>query len=174
MGFGEIVDGKSFRVLDERVMRASAGIMFLLGLVAFINAFFLQKFEVVTVVTGFFVLNFLIGIFISTQYAPTIILAKRIVRNQSPLPIGAIQKKFAWSLGLVLSVTIFTLSWFLLKDASFFNSVCLLCLICLLILFLETAFGVCLGCDLYYSAIKYKLIKEPEEKPNCMGDSCEV
>lgn len=174
MSFGEIVEGKSFKILDERQIRASAGIMFLLGLIAFINGFFLQNFKVLPIISGILMLNFIIGIFVGTKYAPTLVIAKMIVKGQSKLPIGAIQKKFAWGLGLTLSTAIFVLSLFLINDIAFFDKVCLLCLICLVLLFLETAFGICVGCELYHSAIKYKLIKKPEENPNCMGDSCEV
>lgn len=173
ISFGEYTEGKGFKVLDERAMRASAGMMFLLGLYAFINAFILQNFIVIPYIAGFLMLNFLIGIFINPKFSPTLFLGRLIVRKQSPLPIGAIQKKFAWSLGLVLATVIFILSLQLQNDISFFEPVCMLCLICLFLLFIETAFGICGGCKLYYFAIWLKLFKAPEEKPNCMGDSCE-
>lgn len=172
--FGEYIEGKSYKVLDERRMRGSAGIMFLLGIIAFINAFILQKYEVVTYISGFLMVNFIIGIFINPKFSPTVFIAYLFVRKQSPLPIGAVQKKFAWSLGLLLSVAIFTLSFFLLKDVSYFEPVCMLCLICLVLLFLETSMGICVGCKFYYLALNLKLIKKPKEKPNCMGDACEV
>jgi len=174
ISFGEYIEGKSFKVLNERQMRGSAGIMLLLGVIAFINGFILQNYIVIPYISGFLLINFLIGIFINPKFAPTMFVSYLFVRKQSPLPIGAIQKKFAWSLGLGLSLVIFSLSLFLLNDISFFEPVCILCMICLLLLFVETAFGICLGCKLYYLAIAIKLLKEPEEKPNCMGDSCEV
>ena len=96
------------------------------------------------------------------------------VRKQAPVYIGAIQKRFAWSLGLALAATIFTLSIFLQTDVSYFEPVCLLCLVCLVLLFFEVAFGICIGCKLYYLAIFLKLLKKPVEKPNCMGDACEA
>jgi len=172
--FGEYIEGKGFKVLDERALRASAGIMFLLGLYAFINAFILQNFIVIPYISGFLMINFIIGVFINPKFSPTLILGRSIVKKQSPLPIGAIQKKFAWSLGLVLATVIFALSLPLQNDISYFDPVCFLCLICLFLLFIETAFGICGGCKLYYLAIRLKLIKEPAEKPNCMGDSCDV
>jgi len=174
ISFGEYIEGKSFKVVNERQMRGSAGIMFLLGIIAFINAFILQKYIVVTYISGFLMLNFMIGIFINLKFAPTFFISYLFVRKQSPLPIGAIQKKFAWSLGLALATAIFSLSLFLLNDVSYFEPVCILCLICLILLFLETAMGICVGCQFYYLALKMKLIKEPEEKPNCMGDACAV
>ena len=172
--FGKTIEGKSFKVLEERNLRASGGFMFLVGLIAFNNVFFLQNYEVVMYVSGFLMLNFIIGIFINPKFAPTMFLGWIMVRKQTPIYIGAIQKRFAWSLGLALTSTIFVLSIFLQNDVSYFEPVCLLCIICLAIIFVEVAFGICIGCKLYYLALYLKLLKKPEEKPNCMGDSCEV
>lgn len=174
ISFGEYIENRSFKVLDERSMRASAGIMFLFGLVASINGFILQNFTIIPYLAGFLVFNFMIGIFINPKFTPTVLIANLFIRKQSPLPIGAVQKKFAWSLGLALSSSIFVLSILTLKDASFFEPVCFLCIICLILLYLETAFGICVGCKIYFFAIKIKLLPKPIEKPNCMGDSCEV
>lgn len=174
ISFGEYVEDKNYKVIDERRMRGSAGIMFLLGMIAFINGFILNKYAIIPYFSGFLILNFLIGIFINPKFSPTLLLAYIFVRKQSPLPIGAVQKRFAWSLGLVLSIAIFAFSLLLLNDKSYFQPVCILCLICLTFLYLETAFGICVGCQLYKLTIKLKLIPEPKEKPNCMGDSCEA
>ena len=172
--FGEYIEGKKFKVLDERRMRASAGVMFLFGLIASINGFILQRFAVIPYIAGFLVLNFVIGIFINPKFSPSVLIGRLFVYKQSLLPIGAIQKKFAWSLGLALSTSIFVLSILTLKDASYFEPVCMLCIICLVLLYLETAFGICVGCKLYFLAVRFKLLPKPIEKPNCMGDSCEV
>jgi len=172
--FGDYSEEQGFKTLDERQMRGSAGIMLLLGIIAFINAFILQQYQAVQYISGFLMVNFIIGIFINPKFSPTMFISYVFVRKQSKLPIGAIQKRFAWSLGLALSVAIFILSFYLLKDVSYFEPVCMLCLICLFLLYLETAFGICVGCKLYYVAIWAKILKEPEQKPNCMGDSCSV
>ncbi|MCK5467518.1 MAG: DUF4395 domain-containing protein, partial [Cyclobacteriaceae bacterium] len=174
ISFGEYMEGTNYKVMDERRIRASAGIMLLLGLIAFINGFILQKYFVIPFVAGFLMLNFIIGIFVNPKFSPTIFLGQLFVYKQSPLPIGAVQKKFAWSLGLGLSATIFVLSIMLLEDTSLFEPVCFLCIICLILLFLETAFGICVGCKLYWLAIRMKLLRKPVEKPNCMGDACEI
>ena len=63
--FGEYIDGKPFKVLDERKMRASAGIMFIFGLFASINGFILSRYEIIPYIIGGIVLNFMIGLFIN-------------------------------------------------------------------------------------------------------------
>jgi len=172
--FGELKEGIPYKVLDERTIRASAGIMLFLGAIAFVNGFVLNKFDIIPYISGFLALNFSIGIFLNPKYAPTYFLAGKIVKGQTSLPVGAIQKKFAWSLGLFLSVTIFGLSLLLLKDPAFFQPVCFLCIWCLVFLYFESAFGICVGCKIYHLFLDWKILKQPEVKPNCMGDSCEV
>jgi len=174
ISFGEYKNNSQFKVLEERNMRASAGIMLLLGIIAFINGFILNNYIVITYISGFLSLNFLIGLFINPKFSPTMFIGWLFVRKQTPLYIGAIQKKFAWSLGLAMVAVVFGLSFLLLNDVSYFEPICILCLICLFLLFFEVAFGICIGCKLYYLFIRLKLLKEPEVKPNCMGDACEV
>ncbi len=172
--FGDYIEGANYKTLDERQIRASAGIMLLLGIIASINAFIFQKFIIVPDISGFLMINFIIGIFINPRFAPTMLLGFLMTRKQSSLPIGAVQKKFAWSLGLALSATIFGLSLMLLNNVSFFEPVCFLCIICLILLYFETSFGICIGCKLYNLFIFLKIFKAPEEKPNCMGNACET
>lgn len=174
VSFGEYIEGHNFKVLDERRVRASSGIMFLLGMIAFINGFILNQYLIIPYISGILLFSFAIAVFINPKFSPTMFIGYLFVRKQSALPIGAVQKRFAWSLGIVLSAAIFILSLFLVNDPSYFDPVCMLCLVCLLLLFLETAFGICVGCKLYHLAIRMKLLKKPAEKPNCMGDACDV
>ncbi len=174
ISFGEYINNSTFKVLDERRMRASAGIMLLLGFIAFIYAFILQEYIIIPYISGFLTINFLIGIFINPKFSPTVFIGYLFVRKQSRLPIGAIQKKFAWSLGLGLSTAIFILSLYLLDDVTYFQPVCILCLICLILLYFETAFGICIGCKLYRLTLYFKILPKPKENPNCMGDACDI
>lgn len=172
--FGEIVDGIGYKVLNEREVRASAGVMFMMGLFAIISGVFFQNFTPIPYISGFMVLNFAISVFINPKFAPSNIIARLIVFQQDPLYIGAIQKRFAWSIGLALSSVVFVLSIPLQADPSMFGTVCMLCLVCMLLMFIETAFGICVGCQVYFLALRLKLLKRPEVMPNCTGNSCEV
>jgi hypothetical protein len=170
--FGEYIEGRNYKVLNERVVRGSSGIMLLVGIIAFMYGFIIKQYIVLPYLSGFLAFSFLVAVLINPKFSPTVFISWLLVRKQSPLPIGAVQKKFAWSLGLGLATTIFILSLFLLVDESYFDPVCMLCLICISLLFLETVFGICVGCQLYLLSVRLKLIPTPKEKPNCMGDSC--
>jgi len=174
VSFGKYIDGINYKVLNERQVRASSGIMFLIGLIASINGLILKNYSVIPYLSGFLLLSFSIAVFINPKYSPTMILGSIFVRKQTPLYIGAVQKKFAWSLGMALSGSIFIMSIYLLTNVSYFTPLCRLCILCLILLYLETAFGICIGCKLYFLSIKMKLLKEPAVRPNCMGDACEV
>jgi hypothetical protein len=174
VSFGEKVKGIDYKVLDEREVRASAGIMFLMGLIAMIPAIFFQNYKLIPYMSGFMMLSFMISVFINPNYSPAQILAKLITYKQNPIYIGAIQKRFAWSLGLCISALVFFMSIPLQTNASLFEPTCMLCLICMLLMFLETAFGICVGCQIYFLTLRLGILKQPEIKPNCMGNSCEV
>src|SRR4030095_13555092 len=96
--FGENVEGYNFRVLNEREIRAAAGILFL---ATFISAAFVEFknnfLPIKHVVTGFLA-DFIIRVFINPKFSPTLILGRLIVSNQVPEYVGAQQKKFAWGI----------------------------------------------------------------------------
>ena len=175
--FGEKVKGIPYRVLNERAVRGSSGIMLFIGIIAFINGFILRNISPIPYLIGFLLINFLIGIFINPKYAPTIILAKMLIQNQTPLYVGAIQKKFAWSLGAILTSIAFVISiklQFVTYFFPYFPILCLLCILCIFLIYFETAFGICFGCKLYDVFLKFGWIKAPKVHPNCIGDSCSV
>jgi hypothetical protein len=75
-----------------------------------------------------------------------LIIGRLIVKNQVPEYVGARQKKFAWTIGIVLSATMFVLM-VIVNSYSPISGI--ICLICLAFLFFESAFGICLGCKFY-------------------------
>lgn len=176
MGFGELIANKPYKVVDENVMRLNAFLIFLVAAASFMVGFGLRKFEVLPYLVGFVWLNFVMGLVINLNYSPTIFIARLILGKEIKNPIGAVQKKFAWGLGLFLSSVILILSLFLVTNPGLFNMVCMLCMMCLGITFAEAAYKKCVGCEMYRYAQEFKLISspKPEEKPNCMGDSCSV
>lgn len=172
LGFGEHHETLGYRTLDEREVRGSSGLMLAVGLAAVVNGFVLQRYEVLPWLTGFLALNFAVAVVLGPKLSPTYALARLLTWRQTPLPIGAVQKRFSWALGLLMTSTAFGLSLLLLQDPSWFESLCLLCLVCLGLLFLETAFGICVGCHIYGLAVRVGLFPKPEVKPRCMGDAC--
>jgi hypothetical protein len=161
--YGEKVDGYDVRVLNEREARAGAGILFAFGLLSLTNSAMLGHIIFTKVFISFFTLDFLIRV-INPSYSPSLLMGRFFVQNQVPEYVGADQKRFAWSLGLLLALPMFYLLVIHFQP----NPIkVLICIICLLLLIAESAFSICLGCKIY------NLIKK-EKATNCPGGVCEI
>ena len=92
------------------------------------------------------------------------LLGKFVVQNQKPEYVGGLQKRFAWTLGWLISIPM--MWWFVLNwDITFYKV--LICVLCLILTFLESAFSICVGCYIY------KLITREDAK-HCPGGVCEI
>jgi len=161
--FGENVEGYNIPVLNEREVRAAAGIFFILMYTSLMLIIFNQNFTFLKYNITIFLLDFIIRVFVNPKFAPSLIIGRLIVRKQTPEYVGAPQKKFAWIIGVVMALTMFI----------FFNIVNayspitgIICMICLIFLFFESVFGICLGCLFYPLFFKEKI-------QLCPGDVCE-
>lgn len=160
--FGETVKGFSIPVLNEREIRAAAGMLFLMLFTTVMIVIFTQNFTPLKFAVTIFYVDILTRVLVSPRFAPSLILGRLIVRNQTPEFVGAQQKKFAWIVGIVLA-SIFFVHMVIFNAYSPITGV--VCWICLLFLFFEAAFGVCLGCLMYPWFHK--------EKPQlCPGEVC--
>jgi len=162
--FGEDIKGYNIPVLNEREIRAAAGILFLLMLISILTVIFKSDFLMLKYAVTIFLTDMAVRVFVNPKYSPSLIIGRLIVRSQVPEYVGAQQKKFAWIIGVVLATTIFTL---LVVVNSFSPITGIICLICLMFLFFETAFGICLGCKFY--SMFYK-----EKAQNCPGEVCDT
>ena len=162
--FGESVEGYEIPVLNNREIRATAGIMFLLAFISLILILSNENFVPVKYVLSVFVVEFFIRLFINPKYAPLLIIGRIIVSNQNPEFVGAEQKKFAWFIGFTISVIMF----FLLVIMNAFSPITgFACLICLILMFSESAFGICIGCKMY------GFIKK-DKAQYCPGEVCDI
>src|SRR6476619_977888 len=161
--FGENVEGYNIPVLNEREVRASAGILFLATFVSLMLIIFKNNFLPIKYVITVFLADFIIRVFVNPKFSPTLIIGRLIVGNQVPQYVGAQQKKFAWIIGMILSATMFI---FMVVVNSYSPITGIICLICLVFLFFESAFGICLGCKFY--SVFHK-----EKAQYCPGEVCD-
>jgi hypothetical protein len=162
--FGEDVKGFEIPVLNEREIRAAAGILFLVIFFSLVVIMYTNDFVMAKYAVTFFLTDFLIRVFVSPRFSPTLIIGRLIVRNQTPEYVGAKQKKFAWTVGVALSGIMFI---FLVVVNSYSPITGLICMACLIFLFFESAFGICLACKFY--AFWFK-----EKTQYCPGEVCDV
>ena len=162
--FGEDVEGYNIPVLNEREIRASAGILFLFMLISFMLAIIKGDFLLIKYVITIFLMDFIIRVFVNPKYSPTLIIGRLIVRNQVPEYVGARQKKFAWMIGITMAAIMFI---HLVVVNAYSPITGIFCLICLIFLFFESVFGICLGCKFYPMFFKDKV-------QYCPGEVCDV
>ena len=161
--YGEKVPGYDVRVINEREARAAAGILFAFGLLSLTNAVMLQHGVVTKFFISFFTFDFLIRV-INPSYSPSMMLGRFFVQNQTPEYVGAAQKRFAWSLGLLLALPMF---YYLVINWQPNPIKVAICVLCLLLLIFESAFSICLGCKIYNLVM-------PQKATHCPGGVCEI
>lgn len=98
------------------------------------------------------------------KYAPSLVLGRIAVRKQQPEYVGAPQKRFVWFIGFVLAACMMYLVVF--HNARGPANL-LICALCLLLLFFESAFGICIGCAIYN-------VFNKDKAQLCPGNVCEA
>lgn len=160
--FGEKVEAFEYKVINETEVRASAGIMFLLGILSLFSVYIFRTLLWAELFSLTFIFEFLIRMTLNPKYAPYMMLAELIVHNQKPQWVEAKPKKFAWALGMILGLI---MGYYILFDVVTMMRLSI-CIVCLSLLFLESSFGICLGCWLYH--------KLNIHLNSCPGDICKV
>jgi len=170
--FGENVQGYRVKVINEREVRAGAGILFLFGFISFVNCITTKSLLLTQLFIVMFFLEFIIRVLINPKYAPSLIMGRFMVNNQVPEYVGAAQKRFAWSIGLVLATLLLSLTLIFpsstpVGEESLHNALIgLSCITCLVMLYFESVFGICLGCMLYNKF-------HDDDTQYCAGHVCE-
>lgn len=177
MSFGESIqgleiDGHPVRgtVFNEQQVRAAAGITLLLGAVAFVHAWLAQRYGPIKLVTAFFALEFALRSAFGLRGSPVGWLAGRLVARQPPLWVSAQPKRFAWTLGLVMACAMALITNLDVRGAVPLT----ICVICLTLMWLETALGLCLGCEIYRAMVRRGWVAVDDAFEVCTHGSCRV
>jgi hypothetical protein len=193
MAYGKIIPGLEihgkpapYGVVNEREVRAASGIMFAIGFFALMTLYHDRNLWLAFSVVAVFWVDFVLKVFVGPHASIFGKIGARIVRSQRPEYVGAVQKRFAWSIGLFLSSIVLALVGYQL----FFAASCLhpaalavgsscllpmmLCGVCLVFMWLESAAGYCVGCAIYAGLAKRGVLKSEEFPPVCPGGVCEV
>lgn len=78
-------------VLNERAVRASAGLLFFFAIVAFMNAWLSGNFQPTRIFVVAFLADFSVRIFVNPLLAPSLIVGQWLVRKQQAEYVGAPQ-----------------------------------------------------------------------------------
>jgi len=175
--FGETIDGLTVagrpiraRVFDEHQVRAAAGLTLVLGAIAFAYAYFGKQYVPIKLVTALFFLEFFVRVTFGLRYSPVGQLARLLTWGQPPFWVSAKPKRFAWSLGLVMSFAMTLITNFNIRGALPLS----ICLLCMTLMWLEAVLGLCLGCEIYGLLVRRGCIAKDEAFEICTGRACSI
>ena len=90
--FGETVEGYNVPVLNEREIRASAGILYFFMFLAWMLVIFNENYFLIKFVNTVFLTDFIIRVMISPKYSPSLIIG-RLIEAVKPPNMSARPKK---------------------------------------------------------------------------------
>jgi hypothetical protein len=175
--FGEVIsgqaaDGDELRsaVFNENEVRAAAGLTMVLGAVAFAYAYFAENYLPLQAVTTLFFVEFLIRVTTGLRYSPIGLVARWMTQRQPAQWVSAKPKRFAWTIGLVLSFSMMVITnsgvTGLLPRT--------ICLICLTLMWMESVLGVCLGCELHGRLVRRGWTTKDPAFEVCAHGACQL
>lgn len=175
---GQIIPGLTIRgrpapypVVNERAVRATAGLTLIAAAVAFSQAFFLKNFLPLKVVTPILFVDFTLRVFTGlTPFSLFGLLGTLLVRNQEPEWAGAAQKRFAWSIGIAVALFMTVITNMNITGALPLT----FCVMCMTLMWMEAALGVCVGCAIYQWLASRGWLTKPEFAPACAGGVCDL
>jgi hypothetical protein len=155
-------------VVNERSVRAAAGITMVIGAVAFSFAYFDRQYAPLKATATLFFVEFLVRVTLGIRYSPVGLLARAMTCGQPPEWVSAKPKRFAWTLGLVMggamtAITNVGIRGYLPRT---------ICLICLTLMWLESVLGVCLGCQIYGMLVRRGWTRADPAIEVCADGAC--
>lgn len=169
---GTDANGKPLQagVFEEGQVRAAAGLTLALGAMAFGYAYFAHIYAPIQIVTTLFFFEFLIRVTLGISYSPAGMIAHVMTRRQTPQLASAKPKRFAWTLGLVMS-----LAMMIITNSGIRGPLPMtICLICLTLMWLEAVLGLCLGCEIHRFLVRRGWAKRDEDYEICANGGCVV
>lgn len=155
-------------MVNEREVRAAAGITMAVGAVAFAYAYFARRYAPLQAAASLFFVEFLVRVTIGIRHSPVGRLARALTHGQPPEWVSAKPKRFAWTLGLVMAgaMTVITnvgIRGYLPRT---------ICLICLTLMWMEAALGLCLGCRIHGLLVARGWVGADPEIEVCADGAC--
>jgi hypothetical protein len=169
---GLTVEGRAVHaaVFDEVQVRAAAGLTLAAGTIAFVYAYFEHQFVPIRIVATMYFFDFLIRVTAGLRYSPTGALARLLTRGRTPEWVSAKPKRFAWTLGMLMSgataiITNIPIHGYPPR---------ILCLVCLVLMWMEAALGLCLGCQIHTWLVRKGWRTDDPDYEICAGGVCGI
>ena len=177
--------GDPYGFVNEHEVRVTSGIKLIFAVAAFVLITLKGEIEVGLIIVSILFLEFLLKVVWDPKYSVFGILARLLVKGKEAEWVGAIQKRFAWWIGLVISSIVL----FMLIGMNFYGTppvvhlenfivldlgpVMFLCLLCIVFMWLESVVGFCAGCYIYKFLVQKKILQSYSGQ-NCINGACEI
>ena len=157
-------------VFNEHAVRAAAGVTMVLGAVAFVYAYFDKVYVPIQIVTTLFFVEFLVRVTAGFQYSPLGLVSRWLTKRAAPHWVSAQPKRFAWTLGLVMSFAMMVITNSGIRGALPLT----ICLICLTLMWLEAVLGICLGCEIHGLMVRRGWVQKDKSFEICSNGACAI
>jgi hypothetical protein len=104
------------------------------------------------------------------KFSPFGQLARLLTWRHAPQWVSAKPKRFAWSLGLVMSLAMMVITNSQIRGVLPLT----VCLICMTLMWLEAVLGLCLGCEMYGAMVRRGWLARDEAYEICSSGACAV
>jgi len=184
--------------VNETEIRIAAGLALILALSTFFIVILKWEFQIGLYVVWIIWLDFVLKVFIWPEFSIFWSIVRIFIRKKEKLWVWAVQKRFAWSIGLALSTFVIycmmLLGWNIestnpavlsviqqissnIANNSFIilpmNPAILACILCIVFMWFEAVVWFCVWCKMYKNLVKKGIMKEHKWQ-NCVGWVCEI
>ena len=156
-------------VVNEHVARAAAGMTMVIGGVAFTYAYFERRYLPLQIASILFFAEFAVRSTAGLPHSPIGLVARWATRREPPYWVSAKPKQFAWTLGLAMSGAMAVITNLGIRGWVPRT----ICLVCLALMWLESALGLCLGCELHGFLVRRRWTRKDEAFEICPHGACE-
>lgn len=188
--------------VNEHEVRISAGITLVMSLVSLCLVLLRAEYDIPLVLTSIIIADFLLKVILCPRFAIFGNIVRLFLNKTKTMRVGTVQKRFAWTIGLILSsfvlYCLLILGWHIapaewpqaeavqgIRAATQsnieanalivapMNPAIIACLLCIIFMWSESVLGYCVGCAMYKRFVKKWWFKQHHNQ-NCVDDACKI
>jgi hypothetical protein len=194
--------GDKYGFADEREIRIATGITLVLGLISLALVLLKANYSIPLILVGLMVADFVLKVVIGPRWSIFGSFVRLFLKKWGEVWVGAVQKRFAWGIGIFLSS--FALYCILLLGqyiapmewpqmiavsdilrvtqeniangaliVAAMNPTIFACVLCIIFMWSESVVGYCVGCHIYAWLVRKGWMKEHRWQ-NCLDGVCDV
>lgn len=192
----------TYGFVNEHEIRIATGITLVLGLFSLFLVLFRAEYDIPLVLISVIFVDFLLKVVIDPKYSIFGSFVRLFLDKREAYRVGSVQKRFAWSIGIFLSIFVIycllilgghiapsegpqaeAVQWiFAATQANIkanalivapMNPAIIACLLCLIFMRSESIAWYCVGCAMYKLLVKKGRLKAHPNQ-NCVNGVCEI